>query len=369
MATLHLFDNLGFVVHPTKSEFIPEQKVVFLGFVLDSVKMQISLTPTRHQNMLESLQYISQHASKVKSRDVARTLGYMVSSFPSIPFGAAHEQKVAFLGFVLDSVKMQISLTPKRHQNMLECLQYISQHASKVKSRDVTRTLGYMVSSFPAIPFGAAHEQKVVFLGFVFDSVKMQISLTPKRHQNMLECLQYISQHASKVKSRDVTRTLGYMVSSFPAVPFGAAHEQKVVFLGFVFDSVKMQISLTPKRHQNMLECLQYISQHASKVKSRDVARTLGYMVSSFPSIPFGAAHEQKVAFLGFVLDSVKMQISLTPKRHQNMSECLQYISQHASKVKSHDDARTLGYMVSSFPAIPFGAAHYRWLEQDKIKH
>ena len=90
MATLHLFYNLGFVVHPTKSEFIPEQKVVFLGFVLDSVKMQISLTPKRHQNMLECLQYISQQASKVKIHDVARTLGYMASSFPAIPFGAAH---------------------------------------------------------------------------------------------------------------------------------------------------------------------------------------------------------------------------------------------------------------------------------------
>ena len=75
MVTLHLFDELEFFVHPIKSEFIPKQKVVFLGFVLDSVKMQISLTQKRHQNILKYLQYISQHASKVKIRDVARTLG------------------------------------------------------------------------------------------------------------------------------------------------------------------------------------------------------------------------------------------------------------------------------------------------------
>ena len=68
------------------------------------------------------------------------------------------------------------------------------------------------------------------------------------------------------------------------------------------------------------------------------------------------------------MLDAVKIQISLTPKRHQNMLECLQNISQHASKVKIRDVTRIVGYMVSSFPAIPFGAAQYRWLEQDKTK-
>ena len=36
--------------------------------------------------------------------------------------------------------------------------------------------------------------------------------------------------------------------------------------------------------------------------------------------------------------------------------------------VNIRDVARTLGYMVSSFPAITFGAAHYRCLEQDKVK-
>ena len=89
-ATLTLFDTLGFVVHPIKSEFIPKQQIVFLGFVLDSVAMQISLTQKRFEKILKVLRYINQHASMVKIRDVVRTLGYMVSSFPAIPFGAAH---------------------------------------------------------------------------------------------------------------------------------------------------------------------------------------------------------------------------------------------------------------------------------------
>lgn len=89
-ATLKLFDTLGFVAHPTKSEFIPKQEIVFLGFVLNSVTMKITLTPKRYDKVLQFLNFIRENASKVKIRDVARTLGYMVSSFPAIPFGGAH---------------------------------------------------------------------------------------------------------------------------------------------------------------------------------------------------------------------------------------------------------------------------------------
>ena len=39
VATLSLLDKLGFTVHPKKSILIPTQRIVFLGFVLDSLKM------------------------------------------------------------------------------------------------------------------------------------------------------------------------------------------------------------------------------------------------------------------------------------------------------------------------------------------
>jgi len=45
--TVKLLDSLGSVVHPEKSVFIPTQKLVFLGFVLDSVSMLVYLTPDK----------------------------------------------------------------------------------------------------------------------------------------------------------------------------------------------------------------------------------------------------------------------------------------------------------------------------------
>ncbi len=40
--TLTLFDKLGFVIHPDKSQILPLQEIVYLGFILNSVKGLIS---------------------------------------------------------------------------------------------------------------------------------------------------------------------------------------------------------------------------------------------------------------------------------------------------------------------------------------
>ena len=42
-----LFDSLGFTIHPRKSVFAPTQTIEFLGFVLDSRSMTVSLTHTK----------------------------------------------------------------------------------------------------------------------------------------------------------------------------------------------------------------------------------------------------------------------------------------------------------------------------------
>ena len=47
-ATLHaaqLLTRLGFLPHPTKSVFEPTQNLEFLGFLLNSVTMQVQLMP------------------------------------------------------------------------------------------------------------------------------------------------------------------------------------------------------------------------------------------------------------------------------------------------------------------------------------
>ena len=45
-----LLIKLGFSIHPNKSQFIPVQKIEYLGFTLDSTAMTVSLTDIKQQN-------------------------------------------------------------------------------------------------------------------------------------------------------------------------------------------------------------------------------------------------------------------------------------------------------------------------------
>ena len=41
--SVQMLDNPGLVIHPEKSVFIPQQNMIFLGFVIDSVRMIVVL--------------------------------------------------------------------------------------------------------------------------------------------------------------------------------------------------------------------------------------------------------------------------------------------------------------------------------------
>ena len=44
---MNLFEKLGFLPHPEKSVFEPTQIITFLGFVINSVTMTLTLTPEK----------------------------------------------------------------------------------------------------------------------------------------------------------------------------------------------------------------------------------------------------------------------------------------------------------------------------------
>ena len=44
---MNIFQELGFVIHPEKSQIVPTQEIKFLGFIINSREMTISLTPQR----------------------------------------------------------------------------------------------------------------------------------------------------------------------------------------------------------------------------------------------------------------------------------------------------------------------------------
>ena len=72
-----------------KSILIPTQRIVFLGFILDSLKMWVSLTPERAQKLVEACCKL-QNNPHATIREVGQVLGLMTSSFPGVMFGPLH---------------------------------------------------------------------------------------------------------------------------------------------------------------------------------------------------------------------------------------------------------------------------------------
>ena len=87
--TITLFNNLGFVIHPDKSVLYPTQRLVFLGFVLDSIVMRIYLTPEKASNVKNACQRVLLSPCPL-IREVAQVLGLLTSSFPGIMYGPLH---------------------------------------------------------------------------------------------------------------------------------------------------------------------------------------------------------------------------------------------------------------------------------------
>lgn len=91
LGIIALFNNSGFVLHPDKLVLYPTERLLFLGFVLDSIirNMQISFTDERacnvkivcQQPLLSSGPFIG---------EVASVLGLFNLRFSGVMFGALH---------------------------------------------------------------------------------------------------------------------------------------------------------------------------------------------------------------------------------------------------------------------------------------
>lgn len=85
--TTKFFGDLGFILNQEKSIFEPRQIVTFLGFVLNSVAMTVTLTPGKATKLVTKAKEILEKQSP-SIREVSELIGLMVSSFPGVMHGA-----------------------------------------------------------------------------------------------------------------------------------------------------------------------------------------------------------------------------------------------------------------------------------------
>ena len=80
------FDDLGFTVHPKKSVLSPKQQIEFLGFVLNSVKMQVSVSDEKAEDVKSKIsEFLLQEVRTI--RDFAVIIGILVALNPGVWIG------------------------------------------------------------------------------------------------------------------------------------------------------------------------------------------------------------------------------------------------------------------------------------------
>ena len=86
--TLHLLNELGFVVNEKKSMIFPSQNVKYLGFHFNSIDMIVQLPESKKQQIIKlSYEIIRKHKiGKLTCMDLAKYIGTLVAACPAVPY-------------------------------------------------------------------------------------------------------------------------------------------------------------------------------------------------------------------------------------------------------------------------------------------
>lgn len=86
--SVNLFEKLGFLPHPEKSVFEPTQ-ITFLGFVINSVTMTITLTPEKALKVSMACKKLLAK-SECSIVEVSQEIGLLVAGLPAVQYGQLH---------------------------------------------------------------------------------------------------------------------------------------------------------------------------------------------------------------------------------------------------------------------------------------
>ena len=88
-AAIALLEYLGFTIHEAKSILKPTQRIEFLGFIIDSTKITVTISKEKMiaiTNKIKKLMTIKFPTI----RQLASVIGSVISLFPAVPSGKIH---------------------------------------------------------------------------------------------------------------------------------------------------------------------------------------------------------------------------------------------------------------------------------------
>ena len=92
-STVKLFIDLGLTLNMAKSVLIPSQSITFLGFVLNSAQMTVSLTPSKTMKVKSKAVELL-HNQSPTIRTASEMIGRMVASFPGVMYGLLYYRQL-----------------------------------------------------------------------------------------------------------------------------------------------------------------------------------------------------------------------------------------------------------------------------------
>ena len=87
--------SLGFTVHVPKSVLVPTQKLCFVGFVINSVLMTVSLTEEKTTGIIDLCSKLLSYET-TKIRFLTKVIGCLVATFPAVLHGPLHYRGLEF---------------------------------------------------------------------------------------------------------------------------------------------------------------------------------------------------------------------------------------------------------------------------------
>ena len=94
----HVLQSAGFSIHETKSVFQPTQSIAFLGFMLDSKTMTVSISAEKVAKLLSMVHELLQ-SDRIVIERLAQVIGFIISCMRAFRYGRLH-----YRGLELDKV-------------------------------------------------------------------------------------------------------------------------------------------------------------------------------------------------------------------------------------------------------------------------
>lgn len=85
--TIMLLKSLGFTLHDIKSVTKPSQQAKFLGFIINSLEMTITMVPEKIEKLRTACEKLLKYERPVPIREVVSVVSLMVASFPGVYYG------------------------------------------------------------------------------------------------------------------------------------------------------------------------------------------------------------------------------------------------------------------------------------------